>query len=307
MLELSKAYNPQSVEQKIYQRWEQSGFFNPDKLPNATKRKPFVISMPPPNITGDLHIGHAIGMTIQDIMIRYQRMRGRAALWLPGTDHAAIATQVVVERELRKQGIDRRELGREKFLARVWDWKKQYGSKIVEQIKRMGASADWSRQRFTMDDGLSAAVQTAFIKMYRDGLIYRGERIINWCVDCHTAISDLEVEHHDELGKLWHIDYPLADNSGHVVVATTRPETMLGDTAVAVHPDDPRYKSLIGKTIKLPLVGRIIPIIADRRVEREFGTGAVKVTPAHDPLDFELGQTHKLASVQVIGFDGRMT
>lgn len=307
MPELSKTYNPQETEQKIYQRWEESGYFNPDKLPHAKKRKPFVISMPPSNITGDLHIGHALGMTIQDILVRYHRMCGRAALWLPGTDHAAIATQVLVERQLKSEGLTRQQLGREKFLERVWQWKEKHGSNINQQTRRLGASADWSRERFTMDDGLSKAVQEAFIRLHRDGLIYRGTRIINWCPDCQTAISDLEVEHEEVPGKLWFLRYPLADGSGHITVATTRPETMLGDTAVAVHPDDKRYASYVGQQVRLPLTGRLIPIIADKRIEREFGTGAVKVTPAHDPLDFEIGQEHNLETVAVIGFSGRMS
>lgn len=307
MPELSKTYNPSDVEHDIYGRWEASGFFNPDKLPNAKKRKPFVISMPPPNITGELHLGHALGLTIQDVLIRYHRMNGRAALWLPGTDHAAIATQVLVERDLRQQGIDPKSLGREKFLKKVWAWKTTYGGRIVEQVKRMGASADWSRERFTMDDGLTTAVQTAFVRLYRDGLIYRGERIINWCADCGTAISDLEVDHQETPGKLWQLRYPFSDGQGEIVVATTRPETMLGDAAIAVHPADPRYRGMVGKMVRLPVVDRDIPIVADERIDRAFGTGAVKVTPAHDPLDFELGQTHKLPSIQVIGFDGRMT
>lgn len=307
MAELSKAYNPKEVEGGIYQRWEASGFFNPDKLPNAKKRKPFVISMPPPNITGELHLGHALGMTIQDILIRYHRMNGRASLWLPGTDHAAIATQVLVERDLRKQGIEPKTLGRDKFLKKVWEWKEKYGRRIVEQVKRMGASADWSRERFTMDDGLTAAVQEAFVRLHKDRLIYRGERIINWCTVCGTAISDLEVDHQETPGKLWRLRYPTTDGTSEIIVATTRPETMLGDTAVAVHPEDSRYKHLIGKTVRLPVIQRDIPVIADARIDKDFGTGAVKVTPAHDPLDFELGQTHQLPSIQVIGFDGLMT
>ena len=306
MPELDKVYNPQAVEGAVYKRWEASGMFNPDKLPNAKKRPPFVISMPPPNITGELHLGHALGTTIEDVLIRYHRMRGDAALYLPGTDHAAIATQVVVERELKKQGIDRVTIGREKFLSHVWKWKEQYGSRIVEQIRRLGASADWSRQRFTMDAGMSAAVQTAFLRLHRDKMIYRGKRIVNWCPDCRTAISDLEVDHEQMPGKLWHIVYPLTDGTGSVTVATTRPETMLGDTAVAVHPDDARYTAMVGKTVRLPLIGRDVPIIADHRIDREFGTGAVKVTPAHDPLDYDLGQTHNLPMISVIGADGNM-
>lgn len=306
MVELPKTYDPGSIEADIYQRWEASGFFDPDKLPGERKRKPFVISMPPSNITGELHLGHALGFTIQDVLIRYHRMRGDAALWLPGTDHAAIATQVLVERQLRSEGTSREKLGRAKFLRRVWAWKKEYGSRINAQTRRLGASADWSRERFTMDRGLSAAVQAAFVRLHRDGLIYRGERITNWCPECGTAISDLEVDHQETPGKLWRIKYPVS-GGGDIIVATTRPETMLGDTAVAVHPADDRYKGWVGKSIRLPIVQRDIPVIADKRIDRAFGTGAVKVTPAHDPLDFDLGQTHKLPSVQVIGFDGKMT
>ncbi|MBI5466617.1 MAG: valine--tRNA ligase, partial [Candidatus Kerfeldbacteria bacterium] len=269
--------------------------------------KPFVISMPPSNITGELHLGHALGFTIQDILTRYHRMVGDMTLWLPGTDHAAIATQVVIERFLKQEGTSREALGREAFLKRVWQWKEEYGSRINLQTRRLGASPDWSRERFTMDAGLTLAVQTAFKKLYDDHLIYRGERIINWCPGCQTAISDLEVDHVDTPGTLWHIAYPLVDGTGTVVVATTRPETMLGDTAVAVHPEDQRFAAIIGKLVRLPIVGREIPVIADQRIDRSFGTGAVKVTPGHDPLDFDLGVTHHLPSLQVIGQDGRMT
>ncbi len=307
MPELPKTYNPPEFEQEIYRRWEKSGLFNPDNLPFARRRKPFTISMPPSNITGELHVGHALGFTIQDLLIRYHRMRGQAALWVPGTDHAAIATQVVVERELRKDGVERHELGRDKFLRRVWQWKEQYGRRIVEQTKRLGASADWSREQFTMDEDLTLAVNTAFKRLYDDGLIYRGERITNWCPACQTSISDLEVDHEDVPGRLWFIAYPLTDGSGSITVATTRPETMLGDTAVAVHPQDERYLALVGKTVRLPIVGRDIPIIADVRIDRGFGTGAVKVTPAHDVLDYDLGQTHHLSAPRIIGLDGRMT
>lgn len=306
MPDQSSAYQPQLVEPEIYQRWEASGYFNPDNLPDR-RGKPFVISMPPPNITGELHVGHVPGLTIQDLLIRFARMRGRKALWVPGTDHAAIATQVMVERELRKEGLDRRSLGREKFLERVWVWKQVFGRRIIEQIKRLGASADWSRERFTMDEGMTKAVQEAFIRLYNDGLIYRGERIVNWCPGCQTGISDLEVEHEPSSGTLWFIRYPLSDQSGSILVATTRPETMLGDTAVAVHPDDQRYREYVGKTVRLPIVGREIPIVADAKVEKGFGTGAVKVTPAHDQLDWEIAQSHKLPAISVVGTDGRMT
>ncbi len=304
MPESTSAYSPSSVEPSIYQKWEASGFFNPDHLPGS-RGKPYVISMPPSNITGELHLGHALGFTVQDLLIRFHRMRGRRTLWLPGTDHAAIATQVVVERELKKEGIDRVELGRERFLERVWSWKEQYGSRINIQTRRLGASADWSRERFTMDDGLTAAVQEAFIRLYEDGLIYRGKRIVNWCPGCHTAISDLEVDHDQVPGHLWHLRYDVV-GGGSIVVATTRPETMLGDTAIAVHPADERYASLVGARVRLPIVDREIPIIADHRIDRAFGTGAVKVTPAHDPLDYELGQTHHLDSISIIGEDGRI-
>lgn len=306
MIELSKAYEPNKVEQEIYKRWEASGFFNPDNLPGAKRHKPFTISMPPPNVTGELHWGHALGMTLQDILVRYHRMAGDRTLWLPGTDHAAISTQVLVERELRASGVDRQQLGREKFLKRVWAWKEKYGRRIVEQIKAIGASADWSRERFTMDSDLTKAVQTAFIRLYRDGYIYRGERIINWCSDCQTAVSDLEVDHQDVPGHLWHIRYPLTDGTGNITVATTRPETMLGDTAIAVNPSDSRYAAVVGRSVTVPIVGRTIPVIADRRVTADFGSGAVKVTPAHDPMDFDLGHDHSLERLQVIGFDGRM-
>lgn len=307
MPELPKTYDPKSVENDIYRRWEESGYFNPDNLPNAKKRKPYTISMPPPNITGELHLGHALGITIEDILIRFERMRGRGTLYLPGTDHAAIATQVVVERALEKEGKKRADLGREAFLEEVWKWKETYGSRIVEQVKRIGASADWSRQRFTMDDGMSKAVQTAFVRLYRDKLIYRGHRIVNWCPVCQTAISDLEVDHEETPGTLWYIQYPLADGTGSITVATTRPETMVGDTAVAVSPTDERYTAMVGKKIMLPIIGREIPIIADHRIDPTFGTGAVKITPAHDPLDYDIGKDHDLPSISVIGFDGRMT
>lgn len=308
MPELSKAYNPHDVESEIYRRWEASGYYNPDTLPDAKKRKKsFVISMPPSNITGTLHLGHALGFTIQDALIRYHRMRGDAAEWVPGTDHAAIATQVVVERALKKEGVTRQQLGREKFLEHVWQWKEEHGSQINQQTRRLGALPDWSREHFTMDDQLTMAVQTAFKRLYDDKLVYRGERIVNWCPGCHTAISDLEVDRVETPGNLWHLAYPLSDGSGTITVATTRPETMLGDTAVAVHPKDSRFIHLIGKRVRLPLMDRDIPIVADTRIDRAFGTGAVKVTPAHDPLDFDLGQTHHLPSIRVIGQDGKMT
>jgi valyl-tRNA synthetase len=286
--ELPKTYEPASVERKWYDLWTGNRYFHADEHRGGT---PFSIVIPPPNVTGSLHIGHALNSTLQDILVRWMRMSGRNTLWVPGTDHAGIATQNVVERQLAKEHIDRHALGREAFVEKVWEWKKEYGSRIINQLKRMGASCDWERERFTMDEGLSRAVREVFVTLYEEGLIYRGERLINWCPRCHTALSDIEVEHEDEKGKLYHIAYPLShDHNIRLTVATTRPETMLGDTAVAVHPLDPRYKDLIGKTIDLPLTSRRIPIIGDSiLVDLEFGTGAVKVTPAHDFNDYEAG------------------
>ena len=289
MKELTKAYDPKSVEEKWYSFWTNRNYFHADEAAgNAT----FSIVIPPPNVTGSLHIGHALNATLQDILARWMRMSGKNTLWVPGTDHAGIATQNVVERQLAKEHVDRNILGREKFIEKVWEWKKEYGNRIIDQLKRLGASCDWDRERFTMDEGLSRAVREVFVTLYEEGLIYRGERLINWCPRCHTALSDIEVEHEDEKGKLYHIAYPLShDHSIRLTVATTRPETMLGDTAVAVHPLDPRYKELIGKTVDLPLTNRKIPIIGDAiLVDLEFGTGAVKVTPAHDFNDYEAGQ-----------------
>ena len=290
--ELSKAYEPKSVEEGWYAFWLEKKYFHADESAGGM---PYCIVIPPPNVTGQLHVGHAFDNTLQDILIRWMRMSGRNTLWMPGTDHAGIATQNVVERQLAKDGIDRHSLGREKFIEEVWKWKKEYGGRIISQLKRLGASCDWERERFTMDDGLSRAVREVFVRLYEEGLIYRGERLINWCPRCHTALSDIEVEHEDEKGKLYHIAYPLSnDNNIRLTVATTRPETMLGDTAVAVHPLDPRYKDLIGKTVDLPLTNRKIPIIGDSvLVDLEFGTGAVKVTPAHDFNDYEAGQRQK--------------
>lgn len=308
---LAKAYNPQEVETKIYQIWEKSGFFNPDKLPNGRKKKPFVISMPPPNVTGDLHLGHATALTLEDILIRFKRMKGYASLWVPGMDHAGIATQIMVERLILRGGLDRYKLGRQKFIKKVWQWKERYGTKIDLQIRQLGASCDWSREHFTMDQDLSRAVQEAFIKLYKDGLIYRGKRIINWCPRCASAISDLEVRYEDRKGYLWYIRYPILEapkgERDYIIAATTRPETMLGDTAVAVHPRDSRYKKLVGKKVLLPLMNREIPIIADMGVDQKFGSGAVKITPAHDPNDYEIGLRHRLSQIQVIGPDGKMT
>ena len=299
--ELSKVYEPQQVESKIYQMWENSGYFRPSGKEDA---KPFTIVMPPPNVTGQLHMGHAMDATLQDTLIRFKRMQGFDALWVPGVDHAGIATQIKVEEELRKEGLTRYDLGREKFLERVWDWKHKYGNRIVEQQKKLGASCDWDRARFTMDEGCSAAVREVFVSLYEQGLIYKGSRIINWCPHCVTALSDAEVEYVDKPGHLWHIRYPLTDGSGEVVVATTRPETMLGDTGVCVNPNDERYQSIIGKTVILPLVNKEIPIVADDYAEMEFGTGCVKMTPAHDPNDFEVGLRHNLEVVRVLNDNG---
>ena len=300
--ELPKVYDPREVEGRIYAQWEENKCFAGVR---DAKKKPYTIVMPPPNVTGQLHMGHAMDCTLQDILIRFKRMQGYAALWVPGTDHAGIATQIKVEEELRvKEGLTRYDLGREKFLERVWDWKNTYGNRIVAQQKKMGASCDWDRARFTMDEGCSKAVRETFCELYEKGLIYKGSRIINWCPHCTTALSDAEVEYVDKPGHLWHVRYPLTDGSGYLVVATTRPETMMGDTGVAVHPDDERYKHLVGKTCILPLMDREIPIVADEYVEMDFGTGCVKMTPAHDPNDFEVGLRHDLETIKVIADDG---
>ena len=302
--ELPKVYEPQQVESRIYQMWEDNNCFNGDPDP---KKPPFSIVMPPPNVTGQLHMGHALDCTLQDILTRFKRMQGYSTLWVPGTDHAGIATQIKVEEELRtKEGLTRYDLGREKFLQRVWKWKEAYGNRIVEQQKKMGVSCDWSRSRFTMDEGCSKAVRETFCELYDKGLIYKGSRIINWCPHCITALSDAEVEYVDKPGHLWYIRYPLADGSGDLVVATTRPETMMGDTGVAVNPEDERFKDLVGKTCILPIMNREIPIVADDYVELGFGTGAVKMTPAHDPNDFEVGLRHNLEVIRVIGDDGKI-
>ncbi|WP_297982728.1 valine--tRNA ligase [uncultured Oscillibacter sp.] len=302
--ELPKVYEPQQVEGRIYEMWEKGDCFKGDPDP---KKTPFSIVMPPPNVTGQLHMGHAMDCTLQDILTRFKRMQGYAALWVPGVDHAGIATQIKVEEELRvNEGLTRYDLGREKFLGRVWQWKEKYGGRIVQQQKKMGVSCDWSRSRFTMDDGCSKAVRETFCELYDKGLIYKGSRIINWCPHCVTALSDAEVEYQDKPGHLWHIRYPLADGSGDLVVATTRPETMMGDTGVAVNPEDERFKHLIGKTCILPIMNREIPIVGDEYCEIGFGTGAVKMTPAHDPNDFEVGQRHNLEIIRVIGDDGRI-
>ena len=301
--ELPKVYEPGQVEAKIYKMWEDGGYFRPSDKADA---KPFTIVMPPPNVTGQLHMGHAMDDTLQDTLIRFKRMQGYSALWIPGVDHAGIATQIKVEEELRKEGLTRYDLGREKFLERVWDWKKKYGDRIVEQQKKLGASCDWSRSRFTMDEGCSKAVREVFVSLYEKGLIYKGSRIINWCPHCVTALSDAEVEYVDKPGHLWHIRYPLADGSGEVIVATTRPETMLGDSGVCVNPNDERYKSIVGKKVILPLLNKEIPVVADDYAEMEFGTGCVKMTPAHDPNDFEVGLRHNLEVIRVLDDNGRV-
>ena len=303
--DLPKTYDPKLVESQIYDMWLENDCFKAEPDPD---RKPYSIVMPPPNVTGQLHMGHALDSTLQDILTRYKRMQGYSALWLPGTDHAGIATQIKVEEELRKnEGLTRYDLGREKFLERVWAWKEKYGGRIVEQQRKLGVSCDWSRSRFTMDDGCSKAVRETFCELYDKGLIYKGSRIINWCPHCVTALSDAEVEYIDKPGHLWHIRYPLADGSGrYLTVATTRPETMLGDTGVAVNPEDERYKDIVGKMVILPLVGREIPIVADEYCEIGFGTGAVKMTPAHDPNDFEVGLRHHLETIRVLDDNGKV-
>ena len=303
--ELPKVYDPREVEGRIYTQWEENKCFAGIR---DAKKKPYTIVMPPPNVTGQLHMGHAMDCTLQDILIRFKRMQGYAALWVPGTDHAGIATQIKVEEELRvKEGLTRYDLGREKFLERVWDWKNTYGNRIVAQQKKMGASCDWDRARFTMDEGCSKAVRETFCELYEKGLIYKGSRIINWCPNCVTALSDAEVEYVDKPGKLWHIKYPIAGEPGrYVIVATTRPETMLGDSGVAVNPNDERYQDIVGKTCILPLMDREIPIVADEYVEMDFGTGCVKMTPAHDPNDFEVGLRHNLESIRVLDDYGKV-
>ncbi len=305
---METTYNPQLFEDKWYNFWLEKGFFHADseKVIKGEKEK-FSVVLPPPNVTGVLHVGHALNSTLQDVICRWKRMKGYEVCWVPGTDHAGIATQWVVERELAKEGLTRHDVGREEFLKRVWEWKEKYGSRIINQLKKLGTSCDWERERFTMDEGFSKAVRRAFVSLYKEGLIYRGKRLINWCPRCHTALSDLEVEYEEEQGNLWFIRYPLVDGEGFIVVATTRPETLLGDVAVAVNPKDSRYKNLIGKKVKLPIVGREIPIIADEYVDPEFGTGAVKITPAHDFNDYEIAQRHGLPSIQIMDDWGRIT
>lgn len=295
--ELAKAYNPQEFEDRIYDFWLKGNYFHAEV---DKDKKPYTIVMPPPNITGQLHMGHALDETLQDILIRYKRMQGYSALWLPGTDHASIATEAKIVEAMAKEGLTKEDLGREKFLERAWDWKKEYGGRICDQLKKLGSSCDWERERFTLDEGCSKAVKEVFVKLYEKGLIYRGERIINWCPHCCTSISDAEVEFSEQEGNFWHIRYPIKDSDEYVEIATTRPETLLGDTAVAVNPNDERYKNIVGKMLILPIVGREIPVVADDYVEMDFGTGCVKITPAHDPNDFEVGLRHNLPVINVM-------
>lgn len=301
MKELEKTYNPAEIEDRLYRKWEEKKYFHAEV---DKSKKPFTIVMPPPNVTGQLHMGHALDNTMQDILIRYKRMQGYSALWQPGTDHAAIATEVKVTEKLKAEGIDKKEIGREEFLKHAWKWKEEYGGRIVNQLKKLGSSADWDRERFTMDEGCSAAVKEVFVNLYEKGYIYRGSRIINWCPVCKTSISDAEVEHVEQAGHFWHINYPIVGEEGrYVEIATTRPETLLGDTAVAVNPKDERYKDIVGKMLKLPLTDREIPVIADEYVDMEFGTGCVKITPAHDPNDFEVGKRHNLEEINILNDD----
>src|SRR5512140_2721775 len=304
---LTKGYSHREVEARWYPFWRERGYFHGDE--NDSTRPPFSIVLPPPNVTGSLHLGHALTATLQDVLARWKRMSGFNVLWLPGTDHAGIATQMIVEKELqRTEGKSRHDLGRAEFLRRVWAWKEKYGSRIGEQHEALGASLDWVRERFTMDEGLSRAVREVFVRLHEEGLVYRERKLINWCPDCRTALSDLEVTYEEaHAGELWSFAYPLSDGSGEIVVATTRPETMLGDTAVAVHPEDERYRAMVGKNVRHPITGREFPVIADAiLVDPKFGTGAVKVTPAHDVNDFEVGKRHGLEMLTVIGLDGRM-
>ena len=304
MKELAKTYDPKGIEERLYKKWEDNGYFHAEV---DRSKKPFTIVMPPPNITGQLHMGHALDNTMQDILIRYKRMQGYNALWQPGTDHASIATEVKVIENLKKQGIEKDDLGREGFLEKCWEWKEEYGGRIVKQLKKLGSSADWERERFTMDKGCSDAVLEVFVKLYEKGYIYKGSKIINWCPVCQTSISDAEVEHEEQDGFFWHINYPVVGEEGRFVeIATTRPETLFGDTAVAVNPEDERYQDIIGKTLKLPMTDREIPVIADFYVDKEFGTGCVKITPAHDPNDFEVGKRHNLEEIVVLNDDATM-
>lgn len=298
--ELAKTYSPKDFEDRLYHEWEEKKYFHAEIDP---KKKPYTIVIPPPNITGQLHMGHALDNTLQDILIRYKRMQGYSALWLPGTDHASIATEAKIVNAMKEEGLTKDDVGREGFLERAWEWKKVYGGRIVQQLKKLGSSCDWDRERFTLDEGCSKAVQKVFIDLYNKGLIYHGERIINWCPNCKTSISDIECEYEEQDGFFWHINYPLSDGSGSVEIATTRPETLLGDSAIAVNPDDERYKSIVGKMVKLPLTDREIPVIADEYVDMEFGTGVVKITPAHDPNDFEVGKRHNLPIIHMMNDD----
>ena len=302
--ELAKTYDPQSVEDRLYKFWVDGGFFHAEIDP---EKEPYTIVIPPPNITGQLHMGHALDNTLQDILIRFRRMQGRATLWLPGTDHASIATEAKIVAAMAEEGLKKEDLGREKFLERAWDWKRTYGGRIVEQLKKLGSSCDWDRERFTLDEGCNKAVNEVFVRLYEKGLIYRGEKIINWCPTCLTSISEAEVEYEDQAGHFWHVRYPFTDGSGYMNIATTRPETLLGDTALAVNPNDERYKDVVGKTVTLPLVNREIPVIADDYVEMDFGTGVVKITPAHDPNDFEVGLRHNLPVINVMTDDAKIT
>ena len=302
---LPKAYDFKSTEKRIYDWWESKGYFKPANDPNEPgfdpNVEPFVISIPPPNVTGELHLGHAMFVSMEDLMIRYQRMKGASALWVPGTDHAGIATQLQIEKALAEEGLTREQVGREEFLRRTWEWKEKYGGIITQQIRRLGASCDWDRERFTLDEGLSQAVREAFVRLYEKGLIYRGPRLINWSPGLRTAVSDLEVEYTEEPGKLYYFKYMLAgSDTDFIPVATTRPETILGDTGLAVHPEDPRYLDFIGREAIVPILGRKIPVIADEYVDREFGTGALKITPGHDPNDYEIGERHGLSVISVL-------
>ena len=302
-MELAKSFEPRDIEQRWYKHWEESGYF---AAGNAPGRDAYCIMLPPPNVTGTLHMGHAFQHTLMDALVRYHRMKGLNTLWQPGTDHAGIATQIVVERQLDAKKISRHDLGREAFVEKVWEWKEQSGSTITRQMRRLGTSPDWSRERFTMDEGLSKAVTEVFVRLYNEGLIYRGKRLVNWDPVLGTAVSDLEVISEEEDGFMWHIRYPLEEAEGALIVATTRPETLLGDVAVAVHPEDERYKHLIGKHVRLPIAERTIPIIADDYVDPEFGTGCVKITPAHDFNDYQVGQRHKLEPINIFTLDARI-
>ena len=297
---LEKTYNPKEIEAKLYEKWCEEKYFHAEV---DRSKKPFTTVMPPPNITGKLHMGHALDNTLQDILIRYKRMQGYNALWIPGTDHAAISTEVKVTNQLKAEGIDKKELGREGFLKRTWQWKEEYAGTIEGQLKKLGVSCDWDRERFTMDEGCSNAVKEVFLRLHEKGFIYKGSRIINWCPVCKTSLSDAEVEHEEQAGHFWHIKYPIVGTERFLEIATTRPETLLGDTAIAVHPDDDRYKDIVGKNVILPLVEREIPIVADAYVDKEFGTGAVKITPAHDPNDFEVGKRHNLPEINILNDD----